>query len=152
MMNLTFEPTIPLNSVILMTGANGLIASHAVDQFLAAGYRIRGTVRNPSKCIWMEPLFERRHGAGRFELVQVADFSAPGAWFQTPQSKEPLESPLSLVAPVSMSKTWRRRVKSFVYTSSAWAAWAPDASKKVKLKEWSWNEEAIKETQGEAPP
>lgn len=34
-------------------------------------------------------------------------------------------------------------VRSFVLTSSAWAAWTPDPSKKTTLSQSSWNEEAV---------
>ena len=34
--------------LILVTGANGYIASHLVKQLLEAGYRVRGTVRKVS--------------------------------------------------------------------------------------------------------
>ncbi len=34
-------------------------------------------------------------------------------------------------------------VKSVVFTSSAWAAWTPDAGKAVRLTEESWNDEAV---------
>ena len=36
-----------------------------------------------------------------------------------------------------------KTVKSFVFTSSAWAAWTPDSSRKVSLTDKSWNDEAL---------
>lgn len=74
------NPSIPLDSVVLVTGANGLIGSWVAGKFLEAGYRVRGTVRSISRCAWMEPFFAERHGSGRFELVEVSDFGAAGAW------------------------------------------------------------------------
>ena len=74
------NPATPPGSTILVTAANGLIASHVVDQFLATGHKVRGTVRNASKGAWMNALFTRRHGPGRFELLEGADFERPGIW------------------------------------------------------------------------
>ena len=36
-------------SVVLVTGGSGFIASHTILQLLAAGYRVRTTVRNLSR-------------------------------------------------------------------------------------------------------
>jgi dihydroflavonol-4-reductase len=69
---------------VLVTGASGFIASHIVSLLLAAGYRVRGTVRDPGH--------PNRHahvtgvaGAGeRLELV-AADLEEPHA-FDEPAS------------------------------------------------------------------
>ncbi|KAK9787925.1 hypothetical protein SCARD494_10175 [Seiridium cardinale] len=163
-------PTIPLGSTILVTGGNGLIASHVVDQVLAHGYRVRATVRNSSKCTWMEPLYAKRHGSGRFELIEVSDFSSPNAWDDAVKGvagiahvaggvdlavqdfeavlKEELPLNISLLEAAQKESS----VKSFVLTSSAWAAFTPDTSKKQRLAEWSWNEDAIKLASSNASP
>ncbi|EGO60079.1 hypothetical protein NEUTE1DRAFT_74849 [Neurospora tetrasperma FGSC 2508] len=156
------NPSIPLNSLILVTGCNGLLASHVADQLLAAGYRVRGTVRNPNKCSYLTSLYSHRHGGpGKFELVEISDVTAPNAWddavkgvagivhcvgatdltIQEPDSaaKEELEWQVGLLEAAKRAGT----VKSFVFTSSAWALWMPDASKKVTLTEQSWNEDAV---------
>lgn len=70
-------------SLVLVTGANGYIASHIVDQTLASGYRVRGTVRDMSKADWMVELFSQRYGKGSFEPVVVKDMSADGAFHET---------------------------------------------------------------------
>jgi nucleoside-diphosphate-sugar epimerase len=150
--------------------SNGLIASHVVDQLMWAGYNIRGTVRTPEKCAWMEPLYSKRHGPGRFELIQVADFDAPGAWDAAVKGvagiahvagpaeigvydvEQALEKDRRIHKPLLEAAKKETSVKSFVLTSSAWAAWTPDMAKKVKLTEASWNEEAIKLAASDAPP
>jgi nucleoside-diphosphate-sugar epimerase len=164
------NPMIPLGSTILVTGVNGLIASHVADQLLFAGYRVRGTVRTPSKCTWMESLYSHRHGPGKFELIKVSDFSLPGAWDSAIKGvsgiahvaggidlsvqdvnmalKEELPLHISLLEAAKKEKG----VKAFAFTSSAWAAWTPDAKKKVKLSEWTWNEEAITLAASDASP
>ncbi|KAI5924600.1 hypothetical protein F4810DRAFT_131824 [Camillea tinctor] len=164
------NPTIPPGSLILVTGANGLIASHVVDQLLATGYQVRGTVRDLARCSWMEPFFSNRHGEGRFELLEVSNFSAPGAWdaavkgvlgvaavagvasLASRDVDEALEDSFTCTVTLLEAAKAQPTIKSFVYTSSAWAAFTPDASKKRKLTEWSWNEEAVRLARGEGSP
>ncbi|KID82316.1 aldehyde reductase II [Metarhizium guizhouense ARSEF 977] len=74
------SPTIaiPKGSLILVTGANGYIASNIVDLLLELGYRVRGTVREHKP--WLTELFEKRHGKGCFETVVTANMEEPGAF------------------------------------------------------------------------
>ena len=65
---------------ILVTGANGYIASHLIDQLLAAGYRVRGTVRDLVKYEWVQKFFNQKYEVGVFELVLVDDMAADGAF------------------------------------------------------------------------
>lgn len=84
------EPTdrvVPRDSIVLVTGANGFLGSHISDQFLHHGYRVRGTVRNLEKNAWLEKHFEEKYGAGRFELVKVADMAAQKAFHGVTKGK-----------------------------------------------------------------
>jgi uncharacterized protein YbjT (DUF2867 family) len=72
------EYAIPRGSLILVTGANGYIGSHVVDQLLALGYRVRGTVRD--KKPWLDEFFEKKYGKGKFESVAVQAIEAAGAF------------------------------------------------------------------------
>lgn len=74
------EFILPSGSLILVTGANGFIASHVVDQLLERGYRVRGSVRNATKASWVQGLFDKRHGSGKFELVAIQDTTKPEAY------------------------------------------------------------------------
>lgn len=67
------------DSLILVTGANGYIASHIANEALARNYRVRGTVRNPSATQWLQDFFDERYGKGRFELVKADGFDKEGA-------------------------------------------------------------------------
>lgn len=152
---------IPLNSTILVTGANGLIASWAVDKLLEAGYRVRGTVRNTSRNAWMEPFFRDRYGADKFSLIEVPDISAPGAWDAAVQDVSGIaavagqagldisdvdvavDQELRSVVQLLEAARATPSVKAFVFTSSAWAAYIPDPAQKRTLREWSFNEDAI---------
>jgi nucleoside-diphosphate-sugar epimerase len=153
------NPIIPLDSIVLVTGANGLIASWVAEKFLEAGYRVRGTVRSVSRCSWMEPFFADRHGPGRFEIVELSDYAAPGAWDsvikgvasiaavagQATVALEDADAAVEEEYPsiIGLLKAAKNEpsVKSVVYTSSAWAAWTPDPAKKVTLDEWTYNEQ-----------
>lgn len=44
-----------------------------------AGYKVRGTVRDPDKASWMKDRFEQ-YGKSNFELVAVDDMAADGAF------------------------------------------------------------------------
>lgn len=54
---------------ILVTGANGYIASNVVDVLLSLGYLVRGTVREEKP--WLVELFDSKYGPGKFETVIV---------------------------------------------------------------------------------
>lgn len=68
---------IPPGSLILVTGANGYIASHAIDILLQRGFNVRGTVRAPKP--WLSKYFDEAYGKGRFESVLVPALDEPGA-------------------------------------------------------------------------
>jgi len=58
--------------LVVVTGATGYIAQHCVLQLLEAGYRVRGTARNPSRAERLkEALGRLTNLEGRFELVQA---------------------------------------------------------------------------------
>ncbi|KAK4458667.1 hypothetical protein QBC42DRAFT_20457 [Cladorrhinum samala] len=160
-----FNLFLPPGSLVLVTGVNGLIASHAADQFLSAGYRVLGTVRSLSKTSYLVPLFTSRHGPNHFSRHEMPDLSAPGVWDSVfssnpgitavahvvgcvdlevsdpdPTAEEDLRWHVSLLEAAARAGS---TVKSFVFTSSAWAAWTPDSKKKVTLTQDSWNDEAI---------
>lgn len=71
---------VPKGSLVLVTGANGFIGSHVVDEFLAAGYKVRGTARSDSKGAWVKDLFDKKYGSGKFELAIVPDMNKKGAF------------------------------------------------------------------------
>ena len=75
-----YSPRIPKGSWILVTGVNGLVASHTAVQALEAGYKVRGTMRDESKAQWMKEKLDKDYGPGNFELVVVKDLAADGAF------------------------------------------------------------------------
>jgi nucleoside-diphosphate-sugar epimerase len=71
---------VPKGSTVLVTGANGLLGSHIADQFLAYGYKVRGTVRDLEKSSWLADVFVKNYGKGSFVLVKVPDMAAKSAF------------------------------------------------------------------------
>lgn len=60
---------IPIGSVVLVTGANGYIASHVINILLQLGYKVRGTVRTEKP--WLDQYFKERYGDDAYESVIV---------------------------------------------------------------------------------
>ncbi|KAL1638791.1 hypothetical protein SLS58_008605 [Diplodia intermedia] len=80
LLTLPTPPALPPGSTILVTGANGLIASHICDLLLAQGHHVRGAVRSLTRSAWLATLLAARHGADAFTLIEVPDMAAPGAF------------------------------------------------------------------------
>jgi nucleoside-diphosphate-sugar epimerase len=74
------DPAIPKGSTVLVTGANGYIGSHIADSYLQFGYKVRGTVRDAKKSSWLAEYFDKSYGKGNFDLVEVPDMAAEGAY------------------------------------------------------------------------
>lgn len=56
-------------ATILVTGANGYIASHVIDKLLSDGYKVRGTVRAEKP--WLDEYFTSQYGKDSYESVVV---------------------------------------------------------------------------------
>ena len=155
------NPAIPPGSLILVTGVNGLIASHVADQCLAAGYRVRGTTRDKQKNAWILDLFSSRYGSDAFELVEVKDMTKDAAFDEAVKEcsgiahiasnmsfsnvvdevvGDAVQGALSVLESASKEST----VKRFVFTSSSTAATLPKPGQKFTVYKDSWNDEAIK--------
>jgi len=63
--------------LVLLTGPNGFVGAHVLDQLLAAGYRVRGTVRSEAKAVFFEKKYADR--ASDLSFVVVPDIQAPNA-------------------------------------------------------------------------
>jgi nucleoside-diphosphate-sugar epimerase len=51
---------IPSDSLVLVSGANGYIASQIVDLLLELGFKVRGTVRSVRP--WIDAYFQNKYG------------------------------------------------------------------------------------------
>ena len=62
----------------LGTGANGFVASHVVDQLIANGHTVTGSLRDKTKgagILALHPEWE-----GKLDFVSVADYAKEGVW------------------------------------------------------------------------
>lgn len=158
---------LPLESLVVVSGANGFIGSHVVDQLLQASFHVRGTVRDAKKSAWLEDFFAERYGKGKFELVEVPDMAASGAFddivkgaggfihvatpvmqFYDPNFAVPMVVNGVLNALKSAAK--ETSIKRFVLTSSSTAATDPIPNKVFEIDETTWNGEALEKAW--APP
>jgi nucleoside-diphosphate-sugar epimerase len=151
---------ISLGSLVLVTGANGFIASHVVDQLLTAGYRVRGTVRSLTRSAWLEAFFTKKYGSGKFELVEVPDMASPNAFDEavngvsgiahvaTPvmQSYDPNTAvPTVVNGALNVLKAAAKEpsIKRVVMTSSSTAAASPQPNVEFVIDDKTWNETAV---------
>ncbi|ORY53991.1 aldehyde reductase 2 [Leucosporidium creatinivorum] len=70
---------LPAGSTVLVTGANGLVASHTIEQILKAGYKVRGTARSAEKLAGLKKRWDSEYGVDKFEIAVVEDLLADGA-------------------------------------------------------------------------
>ncbi|KAF3399498.1 hypothetical protein DPV78_006435 [Talaromyces pinophilus] len=158
--------SVPPGGRILLTGANGYLASVTISLFLERGCSVRGTVRSVAAHAWMKTYFGER-----FELVEVPNIYAPDAW-GTPglldgvhgiahmamdTSMDPgnhaiiddtVNSTLALLEAASKVAS----VKSVVITSSLAACALPTTGVPYTIDAGTWNTDAIQQTSTPAVP
>ncbi|EXF80050.1 aldehyde reductase II [Colletotrichum fioriniae PJ7] len=150
-MTTSTSPVIPTGSTILVTGANGFIASHVADQFIKNGYKVRGTVRDIEKSSWLNAYFDKIYGKGHFELVSVPDMLAENAYDEVVKGVSAFIHTASVVsfdpdpnkviptakdsALVALEASYREpSVKRFVLTSSSSTTLAANPETFMKMK------------------
>ncbi|KAI9164183.1 Aldehyde reductase 2 [Paramyrothecium foliicola] len=160
---------VPKGSLVLVTGANGLLGSHIADQFLTYGYKVRGTVRDPEKNSWLVDVFEQSYGKGSFELVKVSDMAAESAFDEAVKGVSIVAHSASImsfdydpnivITPVisgavnALKAAYAESsVKRFVFTSSTGAVvTSTRGAAAIKITEETWNEDAVKQAWAEPP-
>ncbi|EXJ63811.1 hypothetical protein A1O7_00146 [Cladophialophora yegresii CBS 114405] len=153
---------------VLVTGANGYIATHVVDVLLEEGYNVRGTVRAAKP--WLNKFFDEKYGAGRFETQTVAALNEEGAFNEaikgvggvvhvaTDTSMNP--DPDAVISGVVAgtinlleAAAGESSVKSVVLTSSSTAALIPEPNKEIVIDENTWNDSVVEAVHTrQAPP
>ncbi|KAI9147377.1 Aldehyde reductase 2 [Paramyrothecium foliicola] len=160
---------VPKGSTVLVTGANGLLGSHIADQFLEYGYKVRGAVRDTKKSSWLQNVFDTKYGKGNFELFEVADLAANGAFDNAVRGTSIVAHTASIMnfspdpnAVIPHAVAFARNalesayketsVKRFVLTSSSSAAVLSNLdAPSVKVTEDTWNDFAMKAAWADPP-
>ncbi|OQU95255.1 hypothetical protein CLAIMM_01488 [Cladophialophora immunda] len=150
--------SVPPGGLILVSGANGYVASVALQLFLQRGYRVRGTVRDIVPNAWM-----KGHFGSRFELVEVPDISSPGAFAEAikgvdgiahvamnmdmdPHHHAVIEDTINANLHLLAAAAREPSVKSVVITSSSAACAIPTTGAAYKIDPTTWNTAAIEQT------
>ncbi|KAJ7618767.1 D-lactaldehyde dehydrogenase [Roridomyces roridus] len=142
---------------VLVSGANGFVATWVVKSFLDAGFSVRGTVRSAEKGQHLETVFGLF--GDKFELIIVPDITATGAFDEAVKGVDAIAhtaSPFHFAAndPAELSepavngtvemlesaRKYGRNVKRIVINSSAVAMLT---AKDEPLDEYDWNNGAV---------
>lgn len=162
--------TIPPGSWVLVTGANGFLASHTISQFLNRGFRVRGTVRNVEQSAWLlEGRFKTYAENGCLELVSVPNLGVEGAYDAAvkgvaailhiayvtrivPDPNDVITPTVAGVRSIMESAIRESSVKEVVFTSSALAASSlTQGIDNGTVTQDSWND-AVLESAWAPPP
>ncbi|KAL7909518.1 NAD(P)-binding protein [Trichoderma velutinum] len=153
------EYAIPPGGLVLVTGANGYIASHVVDLLLELGFNVRGTVRENKP--WLDRFFEDRYGKGRYESIVVPAMEEEDAFASAAIGTDGVihvasdltfvNEPQRIIPAVRngtinalKAASSQDSVKRFVLTSSSVAVVIPQANKKgVIVDENTWNDDSV---------
>ncbi|KAH8693804.1 hypothetical protein BGW36DRAFT_383771 [Talaromyces proteolyticus] len=147
-------------SRILVTGANGYIASHVCDILLGLGYDVRGTVRSEKP--WLDSYFEHKYGKGRFEAVVVPSLDSEDTWkaivqgvsgiahiasdlSMNPDAKAVIPWVVNATLNALQAASGQPSVKRVVLTSSSAAAFISQPNVKgITVDADTWNDAAVK--------
>ncbi|CAJ2513042.1 Uu.00g011610.m01.CDS01 [Anthostomella pinea] len=166
-MPLPSDAALPAGSLVLVTGANGLVATHVVNEALSYGYRVRGTVRDPHKCAWLQEFYDKKYGPGKFELIQVKRLDEEGSLGEAvkgcagvihvasivsfgPDPNATIPESIAFTLSALKSAASSPAVKRFVLTSSSSAATQGLFNTPYDLTPQSWNTAAVEKAW--APP
>ncbi|KAL5334192.1 hypothetical protein BJX70DRAFT_402791 [Aspergillus crustosus] len=134
------NPAIPFGSHVVVSGVSRFVGSHVADQALAAGYKVRGTTCKIHKSAWIKEQFEKEYGPGNFELAEVLDMAADGAFVEAVNVNGALNALRASAKEQSM--------KCFMYTSSSYAATLPKPGGRFTITAETFSEVAIKQARG----
>lgn len=92
-----FNPSSPMAQRVLLTGANGFVGSHVLDQLLARGFSVRGVVRSQAKAQQVLADFPG-HGPS-LDFGIVPDITAQGAFDEVVKSIPPFDIVIHTASP-----------------------------------------------------
>ncbi|KAF0321127.1 NAD-dependent epimerase/dehydratase terH [Colletotrichum sp. SAR11_59] len=154
------QTALPIGSLVVVSGASGCMGSHICDQLLGLGFRVRGISRNVKKSGWIETMFTKTYGPGKFELIEVPNFSTPGAFnaaikgahgvVHTAADTSPDLNPDNVVSPmvsdaigIAEAAASTPSCSRLVYTSSSSAVADPAPGIVRKVTNATYNEETV---------
>ncbi|KAK0105511.1 methylglyoxal reductase (NADPH-dependent) gre2 [Cadophora gregata] len=82
---------------VLLTGANGFVGSHVLEQFLLAGHSVRGIVRSQSKA--QQVLADFPNHGSNLDFGIVPDITSPGAFDEVVKSNPPFDLVIHTASP-----------------------------------------------------
>lgn len=82
---------------VLLTGANGFVGSHVLEQFLLAGHSVRGIVRSASKA--QQVLADFPNHGSKLDFGIVPDITSPGAFDEVVKSSPPFDLVIHTASP-----------------------------------------------------
>ncbi|RDH36034.1 aldehyde reductase II [Aspergillus welwitschiae] len=154
-----FSPVLDDGCLVVVTGVNGYVGSYVAEKLLEKGYRVRGTVRNATRCLWLLDLFEEKYGKGKFELTVVEDMARDGAYDEAVKGASGIVHVASIVQPgpdpnltippvlagirgILQSAIREKSMRRFVLTSSSVAVLEPTSLKQTVTVDM-WNDRAV---------
>lgn len=155
----------PKQSLILVTGASGYIASHIIREAIDLGYQVRGTVRSKDKAAKVEEYFN----SAAFSAWIVEDLADPDSVdeavkdcvgiIHTASVTNLSPDPTMVIAPtVAMATAVLKAAKKagvckrFVFTSSSSTVWMPTPDTKFRLDKDTWNTATLAKVRSMTPP
>lgn len=152
-------------SKVIVTGANGYIAAHLVQQLIEKGYTVVGTLRSEEKGQLWKSRFPKH-----FDYVVVSDFTKDGAFDEVVKKNKDATVFLHTASPVIFNAKDRKRevidvaihgttnalksahnfgenIKHFVYTSSTSAVVSKNSQPGDILNEELWNDVTLEEAE-----
>ncbi|GME77824.1 unnamed protein product [[Candida] boidinii] len=88
-------------SKVLVTGANGFIATHVIDRLLANGYEVVGTGRNEEKLSYLLNLFKKRYPEGKLQFEKTSDISKLDAFDDALKNHPDIKYVAHIASPVT---------------------------------------------------
>jgi nucleoside-diphosphate-sugar epimerase len=82
---------------VLLTGANGFVGSHVLDQLLSRGFSVRSVVRSEAKA--QQVLSDFPNWGSKLDFGAVRDITSPGAFNQVVKSTPPFDIVIHTASP-----------------------------------------------------
>ncbi|KAM6512025.1 hypothetical protein FALCPG4_017012 [Fusarium falciforme] len=155
------KPAVPHGGWVVVTGVSGLVGSHVADQALRVGFRVRGTARSTETNAWVKEHFQSRYGVENFELFEVPDMVAKGAFENVVAGASGFihvatDTTVSINAHIAIENVVdvaingikaaakESSIKRFIYTSSSFAATFLSPDKRLAITTKTFNDGAVR--------